>query len=226
MSSTTFVDFSPATPIVAAWLNDVNKDVYTPVANVAAVRLLSKTGPCKATTLGYTTAGDGGAATYILNLADTTSADNGGSIIVGVDGGRWYLTSDYTVTSKMFGCKMDGTSDDSVAFQAAVNYAIANRRGLQVSGGTMALSAQIVGVGPLALSGEGMGQTSFKWPAGSLAANSGFNLTTTADGNGLVQTITLRDFTITTGALGVGTAILITCPNAQSADRVTERSSI
>src|ERR1700740_1994609 len=28
MASTTFVDFSPATPIVAAWLNDVNTVVY------------------------------------------------------------------------------------------------------------------------------------------------------------------------------------------------------
>ena len=33
MASTTFVDFSPATPIVSAWLNDVNNVIYNLLGN-------------------------------------------------------------------------------------------------------------------------------------------------------------------------------------------------
>jgi hypothetical protein len=40
--------------------------------------------------LGYTISADGGQGVFIYVSTDTTSADNGGTIIVDVDGGRWY----------------------------------------------------------------------------------------------------------------------------------------
>ena len=39
---------------------------------------------------GYTTPGDGGEGMFWYNPADTTSPDNGGTIIVGTGGARWY----------------------------------------------------------------------------------------------------------------------------------------
>jgi len=62
------------------------------VGTVAGVRALSKTGVGRAFALGGTAPGDGAGGQYWYNAADTTSADNGGTILVGADGGRWYLS--------------------------------------------------------------------------------------------------------------------------------------
>jgi hypothetical protein len=66
---------------------------------------------------GYTSRGDGGGGNYYLDSADTTSVDNGGSIIVSSDGGRWKLVNTYFMSPKQFGCKGDGATDDTVKFQ-------------------------------------------------------------------------------------------------------------
>lgn len=62
------------------------------VANLAALRALSKLTTSEAIVQGSVTVGDGGGGTYSFNPADTTSADNGTTLIVGADGGRWYIT--------------------------------------------------------------------------------------------------------------------------------------
>jgi hypothetical protein len=61
------------------------------VNSVAALRLLDKTKISSAETKGYYTAGDGGHGKYWYDASDTTSADNGFTVIVGADGGRWKL---------------------------------------------------------------------------------------------------------------------------------------
>ena len=61
------------------------------VANIAALRLLDKTKIGYAVTKGYYTAGDGGAGEYWYDGPDTTSTDNGGTVITASDGGRWKL---------------------------------------------------------------------------------------------------------------------------------------
>ena len=59
------------------------------IANIAALRLNF----INYTTVfveGYSTPADGGEGIFVLNTLDTTSADNGGTIIVNVNNARWY----------------------------------------------------------------------------------------------------------------------------------------
>ena len=150
MSSTNFIDGQ--TTVASPWLNDVNAAIYaaigtgganpvapkTPadvranlgigtnsqpgVTNIAALRALSKTAVSSSFVAGYNAAGDGGGGTYYLDPADTTSPDNGGTIIVATDGGRWKLSSISVFASvKQFGAIGDGVTDDSAAMQACIN---------------------------------------------------------------------------------------------------------
>lgn len=94
------------------------------VGSVAALRALSKAQPSKhAFVTGYYSDGDGGGGAYYLDAADTASADNGGTIIVATDGGRWKLVHNGTVSVKQFGAKGNDTDDDSAAVLAAVEAA-------------------------------------------------------------------------------------------------------
>ena len=62
------------------------------VDTVAALRLLDKTKYTRAFVLGDAAPGDGGGGSYWFDVSDTTTADNGVTVIVAVDGGRWKLT--------------------------------------------------------------------------------------------------------------------------------------
>jgi hypothetical protein len=86
------------TVIASPWLQDVNNFIYRPLGSVAALRLqvatpLPSTNPVPGPQWWFVK----GVGTYWANLADTTSADNGLSIIVGNDGTRWYLAAPPTI---------------------------------------------------------------------------------------------------------------------------------
>lgn len=106
------------------------------VTNVAALRQQLKTGGGKVQTLGYYTAGDGGSGLYYYDASDTTSTDNGGTVIVANDGGIWKLAYTGRVSIKQFGCKGDGTTDNTATLQAAINWANSNTGELFVPVGT------------------------------------------------------------------------------------------
>lgn len=85
------------------------------VPSIAALRLLLKTNPSKqAFVTGYYGQGDGGGGAYWLDITDTTSTDNGGTIIVAADGGRWKLQVLSFITAKQFGAKTDGTDNVTI----------------------------------------------------------------------------------------------------------------
>jgi len=87
------------------------------VSNVATLRLLPGSGAKYVYTLGYYTPGDGGGTGPFFQ---GSGSENGGSIIVGQDGTIWNLSiKEYSV--KQFGAKGDGTTDDRLAIQAALD---------------------------------------------------------------------------------------------------------
>lgn len=126
MAQTTYI---AGTVIQPAWLNDVDVLTYgakaaaSVVVNITALRLLSKLIITRAFTQGYYTSGDTGGAQYNYDSTDTTSPDDGGSVIVAADGGRWKLVRNAGITVRQFGAKGDGTTDDTASIQAAITYA-------------------------------------------------------------------------------------------------------
>lgn len=67
--------------------------------------------------LGYYAEGDGGGGLYYLDLTDTTSTDNGSTVIVAADGGRWKLASQGRVSAKQMGAKGDNVTNDYTSLQ-------------------------------------------------------------------------------------------------------------
>lgn len=111
------------------------------VINIVDLQALSKNSPSKfASTQGYYVAGDGGHGSYWCDVSDTTSAHNGGSIIVASDGGRWKLLGDRPHNVRQWGAKGDGVTDDTTRIQALVN-------SLQVTGGDIYFPTGIYIVG-------------------------------------------------------------------------------
>ena len=85
------------------------------------MRNVDKTTCHNVATLGYYSAGDGGNSEYWYDSSDTTSTDNGGTVVVGSDGGRWKIVDSDTVTLRQFGARGLSASVDTAAFQTAVN---------------------------------------------------------------------------------------------------------
>ena len=96
------------------------------VNNIAALRALLKTGSPSAFALGYYTKGDGGGGEFYYDNLDTTSADNGGTIIVANDGGRWKLLVGNYISVKQFGASSTSTATANLAaIQAAIDAIVA-----------------------------------------------------------------------------------------------------
>jgi hypothetical protein len=85
------------------------------IASIAALRARLKTGSPSVFVLGYNSAGDGGGGEYHYDSTDVVSTDNGGTIIVAADGGRWKLNVGGFITPEQFGATGNGTTDDTAA---------------------------------------------------------------------------------------------------------------
>lgn len=58
---------------------------------------------------------------YYINLSDTTSSDNGGSIIVDAAGNRWYLSHNGKVSVTQFGARPNIVANQASYFNAALS---------------------------------------------------------------------------------------------------------
>lgn len=118
-------DTSPTGPMLVA-------------GTIAVLRNVDKTKHTRIIVAGYYQTGDSPFRTYSLDGADTTSADDGGAIIVGTDGGCWKLDKQ-RVSAKMFGAKDDGT-DAHAAIEAAIAFGAANSVPLDFDGANFSVS--------------------------------------------------------------------------------------
>lgn len=91
---------------------------------------------------GYAANGDGGEGVFWYDSGDTTSADNGGTIIVDASSRRWYReTGGQPYSVKWFGAKGDGATNDTAAIQAAITAVVSGEVWLPAS--NYLISAQI-----------------------------------------------------------------------------------
>lgn len=113
---------------------------------------------------GYYAKGDGGGGQYFLDPADCTTADNGGTVIVTTDGGRWKLARTSTLSVRQFGAKGDRVTDDRACIQAAIDCfgwhggTVYFPTGEYAIGGAgLVMSDRVAGFNGAVLEGEGQG---------------------------------------------------------------------
>lgn len=105
-----------ATPVVAQAV------AYT--TNIASLRLNTLAYP-SINVEGYYSAGDAGGGLFNLVPPDTTSADNGGAIIVDAAGHRYYRNlGNGQVNAKWFGAAGDDSTNDTTSLQNWLNYLV------------------------------------------------------------------------------------------------------
>ncbi|MCF5056019.1 hypothetical protein GIW54_07115 [Pseudomonas proteolytica] len=89
------------------------------VDSIAALRALSSSRNQRATVLGYYGKGDGGGGVYYADLTDTTTADNGGTVIEADDGTRWKLATTDVVDIRQYGARSGSAISSSSQIQKA-----------------------------------------------------------------------------------------------------------
>lgn len=156
-------------------VDNIRGDSGSQVADLAALRLQPKAANKVVFTRVYNAAAPewGGGGDYVCDLADTTSPNNDGTVIVGADGGRWKLqVYGESLPARQCGVTGSGAVGESAKLIAADGMARALRKSLFIEG-TPLLDTQIVLANPTSwvfagwnnIGGDGGGVTAATVPA-------------------------------------------------------------
>jgi len=115
------------------------------VGSQSALKGLDKNAASKHAFLtGYASQGDGGGGAYYLDSADIVSADNGGTIIVADDGGRWKLAFSGRVQATVFGVFGGNLATDYASkVQSAVTVGCTSHGGVDFPAGPIRVDTTI-----------------------------------------------------------------------------------
>jgi hypothetical protein len=178
------------------------------VTSIAGLKALSKTTYNFAIVAGYYASGDGGGGFYALDTADTTSADNRGTIIVADDGGRWKLSQTHPVSILQFGGKNDGVTDNTAALNAALAAAtqyvgrvtICFPPGKYIFNSTITYTFPNAGAN-ISIYGAGSDITELCWPTASIGLRINYL--------GAFNGTQIRDLSFTCGTVNTATALFL-----------------
>lgn len=88
--------------------------------------------------------GTGIAGNFVLNVSDLTTPDNGGTVIVGTGGRRWFrVIEDSRINVTWFGAKGDNVTDDYPAINNTITAATALNKSLYIPVGNYRTSATL-----------------------------------------------------------------------------------
>lgn len=101
------------------YINGISIGGATPLSSIAALRLTTGSGSVYAVEGWHASTAIGG-GTFFYDASDSTSADDGGTVIVNASGSRYKrVGANSRVTVEMFGAYGDGATDDTAACQDA-----------------------------------------------------------------------------------------------------------
>lgn len=116
---------------------------------------------------------DGIAGFFKYDPTDTTSVDNGGTIIV-AGTKRWKRMFDGAINVKWFGAKGSSITSSHVGIQKAIDYCVSSKKSLYVPNGTyLCANTQLNITGPIEIIGESEQGVIFKTVKENLSAPDG-----------------------------------------------------
>lgn len=128
----TFAGVNDATGAAVSIATFLSSSITIPVPTYTALRAYTGAATSARVT-GYTSSGTAPlpiAGNFVVMPSDTTSADNGGTIIVDSTGRRWYRVYDDIVNILWFQPAGDGVTDDTAILTTAMTYASVNNKTL------------------------------------------------------------------------------------------------
>ena len=171
-------------------------------STIAALRVNSGVGPSAVWVEGYYAGSDGGEGLFYSSSTDTTSADNGGTIIVDTSGTRWYRAYNKSALNVLwFGADPSAIADSQPAFANA----LAVSGNIFVPAGKYKLNSALAytlpnGAAAFTMTGAGPDATTLYWPSGQ-----GLTVNFPSASN----TAHIRDMTFTTATAGAGSRGLL-----------------
>ena len=168
----------PQEGVTGAWIRlSISQTSVLYLTNIAALRSFNGGSIAPVVWVeGYSTVNDGGEGMFAYVASDTTSPDNGSTIIIDAENHRYYREfGDMPLNSKWFGATGNGVTDDTSAIQSWINAVITSGAGYCPSGNYLISSPLVFDLSPkqnygVTFSGAGIQRTIFTAPSVSSSA--------------------------------------------------------